>query len=45
VTGRAETRPRQFATALAAPGPQLIECRVALPEEFLALEDAIHRAR
>ena len=41
----AEDFDRQFAAALAAPGPHLIECRVAVPEEFLALEDAIHRAR
>ncbi len=41
----AEEFHRQFEAALAAKGPRLIECQVAIPKEMLALTEYIHKTR
>ena len=41
----AEEFHREFEAALSAKGPRLIECQVAIPKEWLALEEYIHRTR
>ncbi len=41
----AEEFHHEFAAALAAKGPHLIECQVATPKEWRALEDYVHRSR
>jgi len=41
----AEEFHRQFEAALVAKGPHLIECQVATPKEWRALEDYVHRSR
>ena len=41
----AEEFHRQFEAAISAKGPHLIECQVATPKEWGALEDYVHRNR
>ena len=41
----AEEFQEQFEAALGSKGPRLIECQVAIPQEWLALEEYIHRTR
>ena len=43
--GTAEEFHERFEAALGAKGPQLIECQVVTPKEWLALEEYIHRTR
>ena len=43
--GTAEEFHQRFEAALAANGPRLIECQVAIPKEWFALEEYIHRTR
>jgi acetolactate synthase-1/2/3 large subunit len=43
--GTAEEFHQRFEAALAADGPRLIECQVAAPKEWFALEEYIHRTR
>ena len=43
--GTAEEFHQRFEAALAANGPRLIECQVAIPKEWFALEESIHRTR
>ena len=43
--GTAEEFHQCFEGALAANGPRLIECQVAFPKEWFALEESIHRTR
>jgi acetolactate synthase-1/2/3 large subunit len=41
----AEEFHQQFEAALGSKGPRLIECQVAVPKEWLALEEYIHQSR
>lgn len=41
----AEDFHREFEAALAAKGPRLIECQVAIAKEMIALTEYIHKTR